>query len=183
VNSLELRGRKYWLPAYASSGDRLFIASLDRPNLLYVASGGNPPAPLAILPTGWGVSSLAAWQSGVLVGMHDHGGRLLAYDLNSNSPAIDTFPVNEERENPFESASLGITALGVPAGESWLAIGTIAGHVWILDANSLRVIKQRPPLSDPPLWRAPVRSMAASPQGFVVAGANDGKLALIELEL
>jgi WD40 repeat protein len=142
------------------------VSPLPPYNIPFVVAGSNPPARLSNFssPDIWKASSLTAWQNGVLMGLHDHGGKLAAYDLASSRPSLEMI---------FDAR---ITALSAPPGESWLAAGTDTGSILILDAKTLTTLAERT------LWTAAVRTLATSPQGLVVAGANDGKLALIELE-
>jgi WD40 repeat protein len=165
VDSISLPARKQcWQVAFSQNGEQVFAVSIDLfPNWVCVHQQGKPVSK-ARLPDGRYVSALASWDEGFLVAMSDNASH---FELAAYSPTLQMVKQVKLRSP--------ITVLATVPSKDWLAAGTVEGIVCILSTETLQVTDQRT------LWTAPVRTLAASEQDCVLAGANDGRLALIEL--
>ena len=164
--SLSLRRHRWWRVSFSGNAPQLFAASSSAypfSNWLYAISPAGDMARHE-LPKGRYVTGIAPWHDGVVVALSDHAGHceLLAF-------SSELQPVKKVL------CQVDVTVLDAPVGQPWLVSGTVDGTVWLLDAESLMIASTRM------LWPAPVRTLAACAEGYVVAGAHDGRLALVEL--
>lgn len=164
---LSLHRHRGWRVAFAGHSPQLFGVSSFRypqPNLLCRFSSTGELLRYD-LPTGRYVTGIAPRGDGVVVALSDHAGH---YELLAVSGELQ--PVKQQ------NYPADVTAMAAPSTQSWMAVGTVEGEVWLLDANTLNIVSRRM------LWpAAPVRTLAACAEGYIVAGASDGQLALVEL--
>lgn len=164
---LSLRRHRGWQIAFSGDPPEFFGVSsylYPQANLLCHFSFAEE-LPRCELPKGRYVTGIAPCGDGVVVSLSDHAGH---YELLAVSD--DLRPLKQQVYHA------DVTAMAAPLAQPWIAVGTVEGEVWLLDANTLGIIDSRM------LWpAAPIRTLAACAEGYIVAGASDGHLALLEL--
>lgn len=168
ANSLSLRvprSQRNWLVSFSADGEHIFAASaFPDPNWLCASSNSQARSRLR-LPPGKFIHGLIPWRDGVLGILSDHTAR---FELIAYKPNLKPQPVKPVL------LKADVTALSACPEEHWLAAGTVDGELWILDAETLNIKDQIL------LWHTPIRTVSASAD-YVVAGASDGKLKVVEL--
>lgn len=156
--------RKRWWVAFAALGEALFAASYDMaPNAICACPPSGLPSKVIVPGERW-ISGLVTWEDRVIAAASDGSSH---FELTAYSPELAV----------IKQASLdcAITTLAACPEAHLLVAGTVNGSLWLLDGETLRIVCERP------VWTTPVRTVAACAQDCIVAGASDGRLALLEV--
>ncbi|MDY0041714.1 MAG: hypothetical protein RBS57_15480 [Desulforhabdus sp.] len=161
------RSQRNWRVVFDGDENRVFaVSSFPTPNWLCVSSSTQCACKLR-LPDESFMHDLIAWQQGVLGVLSDHAMRftLVPYTTELKPQLVEPMLLETD-----------ITALAASPDTRWIAAGTVEGELWILDAETLKIVTRRS-LFLP----HPIHTLATCAADYVVAGSEDGYLKFIEL--
>jgi len=160
------RSQRNWIISFSADGEYIFAASaFPPPNWLCTSSTEQATSRLR-LPMGKFMHGLIPWRDGVLGILSDH---TASFELVAYTPDLTPQPVQPV---PLKT---DVTALSACPGKRWVAAGTVDGELWILDAETLSIDDRIL------LWHTPIRTLSACAADYVVVGASDGQLKVVEL--